>query len=605
MAWLSLGGRWSFDRYSLRWRLPLLISALISFVLSMFLVVTYREVTSLQIHAAGTRAQLAADQLASLLAQSNPQRLREAQELAAVPDLSSCLERRSADACRTFEATVQALPGTAPRLVELWTNDQQRLVSIAVPPTSEPTPSTESPSRATVGVGRLHKHPNGLYSETVIEVPVAPALTPQEPPPAPAGFIVVRRQIVASATRDVLNQLVGRGASITVGNRIGDVWTDLAIQVPAPAIDLTRPGVARYHGPDGRAYVGALTHIPDTPTATWVEFPEDVVLAESRALLQRMLLIGALFLVAASASAWVLSGRITTPLGKLTAQAEAIAAGDYTPTVTSDRRDEIGRLTIASNKMASRIRDAHHELEARVMKRTAELAAVNEELESFSYSVSHDLRAPLRHIGGFANLLETAAGPRLQDTDRRYLKIIVDAATRMGQLIDDLLAFSRSGRSPMVTKTVDLQALVDDVQRELSSSVNGRTIRWTVHALPSVNADPAMLRQVAANLLSNAVKYTSTRAEAHIEIGTTERHTGELTVFVRDNGVGFDMQYAHKLFGVFQRLHRLDEFEGTGIGLANVQRIVQRHGGRVWAEAEVDAGATFYFSLPLGLEQHA
>jgi signal transduction histidine kinase len=592
----------SLDRHSLRWRLPLLISALIALVLGTFLVVTYREVTRLQIQAAGARAELAAEQVANLLAQSNPQRLREARVLATTSDVAQCLERRSAEACRTFEARVAALPATPPRVVEIWTHDRQRLVSVRVPATGEPAASGPAPSHATIGTGRLYNDRNALYSETVVEVPLAASTPSRERTPLPHGFVVLRRQIVASATRDVLNQLLGHGASIKVGNRIGDVWTDLATEVPAPAIDLTRPGIAQYRV-EGRVYVGSLTEVPDTPLAAWVEFPEDMVLAESRALLRRMLLIGAIFLVAASASAWVLSIRITTPLAKLTAQAEAIAAGDYTPTVNSDRRDEIGRLMIASNTMAARIRDAHQDLEMQVTKRTAELAAVNEELESFSYSVSHDLRAPLRHIGGFANLLETSAGPRLEATDRRYLKTITDAATRMGQLIDDLLAFSRSSRSPMVKRTVNLHALIEDVRREVASSVNGRTIRWTVGALPQVKADPAMLRQVVANLLFNAVKYTGTRSEAQIDIGASGEHTGEVTVFVRDNGVGFDMEYAHKLFGVFQRLHRLDEFEGTGIGLANVRRIVQRHGGRVWADAALDQGATFYFSLPHDAEE--
>ena len=227
------------------------------------------------------------------------------------------------------------------------------------------------------------------------------------------------------------------------------------------------------------------------------------------------------------------------------------------------------------------------------------LQAANKELEAFSYSVSHDLRAPLRHIDGYAALLSKAAGEALNDKARRYLQTISDSAKQMGQLIDDLLVFSRMGRQDMLRTTINLDQLVKTVLHDLRLDLQGRTISWTMHPLPNVSGDPAMLRQVFVNLISNALKFTATKAETKIEIGAISRNSGEAEVFVRDNGVGFDMQYVNKLFGVFQRLHRNDEFEGTGIGLANVRRIIHRHGGRTWAEGAPNQGATFYFSLPL------
>ncbi len=226
------------------------------------------------------------------------------------------------------------------------------------------------------------------------------------------------------------------------------------------------------------------------------------------------------------------------------------------------------------------------------------LEAANKELEAFSYSVSHDLRAPLRHIDGYAALLRKSVEHSLSEKAARYLQTISDSAKQMGQLIDDLLVFSRMGRQEMLRTAVNLDQLIKSIFSDLRLDLQGRKISWTIAALPEVQGDPAMLRQVFMNLITNAVKFTSTRPIATVEIGVEHPSSGEIVLFVRDNGVGFDMQYAAKLFGVFQRLHRADEFEGTGIGLANVRRIVHRHGGRAWAEGVQDKGATFYVLLP-------
>lgn len=247
----------------------------------------------------------------------------------------------------------------------------------------------------------------------------------------------------------------------------------------------------------------------------------------------------------------------------------------------------------------------HHDITNRrrvaaELRRQGELLqAANKELEAFSYSVSHDLRAPLRHIDGYAALLSKTAGQSLNEKAQRYLLTISESAKQMGQLIDDLLVFSRMGRQEMLRTTVNLNQLVKTVIHDLRLDLQAKPISWTIGSLPDVPGDPAMLRQVFMNLLSNAVKFTATRPKPRIEIGATRQFPGEVTIFVRDNGVGFDMQYVNKLFGVFQRLHRNDEFEGTGIGLANVRRIIHRHGGRTWAEGALNQGATFYLSLPM------
>ncbi len=235
----------------------------------------------------------------------------------------------------------------------------------------------------------------------------------------------------------------------------------------------------------------------------------------------------------------------------------------------------------------------------------ARLAAANEELEAFAYSVAHDLRAPLRHIGGFIQLLAKRTGAALDDESGKYLATISESAERMGVLIDDLLAFSRLGRAPMRRNRVDLGALLRAAAKELEPDSGDRRIDWRLSPLPEVEGDPAMLRLVLFNLLSNALKFTRPRRAAVIEVGTLDDGPGRVAVFVRDNGVGFDMRYADKLFGVFQRLHGEDDFEGTGIGLANVRRIIVRHGGRTWAEGTAGGGATFCFSLPAGAKEAA
>jgi PAS domain S-box-containing protein len=728
-------------RYSLRWRLPLIMAASLGLVIAAFLAVAYQEVKGKLVQAAGTRAQATADQLAGLFAQSTQQRLNELQRIAAHATIRKLLEHPDEETRDAASRHLGEIRSPVPQIVEVWNTGGECVLSLPAPATAVTLlPAGSAPSGP--GVAPLQRRGDQVFGESTAEIlPESAVADPRgSGPRAPLGFLVVRRPLNAAPTVDLLNRLVGQGATISLGNKTGDVWTDLAKLITPPAIDMARPGIAESSGANGRS-VGALTDVRGTPWAMWVEFPHTVVLAPARAFFQRMVIIALGFVVLSAIGIRIVSARITTPLHELTLASEAIAAGDYARRVTSSRRDELGRLSLAFNAMAQQVQSAHGGLEEGVRQRTAklqeasvlleqrvhdakaareeldrffslsldllciadssgrftrlnpawqevlgwtpeeltavpyadfvhpddrattsiettnlraggqvfnfenryrhkdgsyrwlswkaaaqadgavvyatarditeqkraartleqnvvELAAVNRELEAFSYSVSHDLRAPLRHITGFAMMLQQSASATFDAEGRRYLKTIMDAATRMGRLIDDLLAFSRVGRQQLARSPVDLNRVVQEAKHEVSADINGRAVSWRVQELPTVEGDPSLLHLVFVNLLSNALKYSSTRPRTEIEVGVLAQSGTEAVVFVRDNGVGFDMQYADKLFGVFQRLHSGDDFEGTGIGLANVRRIVQRHGGRSWADGEVDHGATFYVALP-------
>jgi two-component system sensor histidine kinase/response regulator len=290
-------------------------------------------------------------------------------------------------------------------------------------------------------------------------------------------------------------------------------------------------------------------------------------------------------------------GIIMTGQGTIDTAIGAMKSGAFDYVLKPFRLNAI--LPVLARALSVReLRLQNAQLVQSIQVRSAELEAANKQLDAFVHSVSHDLRAPLRGVTGIANILEEDFGDRLDDGGKRLVRAIGAGCGKMAQLIEDMLAFSRLGRQPLATRPVLMNELVDQALAELRPTHEGRAIQVSVGELGTARADPALLKQVLLNLLGNAIKFTGRTEGASVLVGSLPNCAQSITYFVKDNGAGFDMRHAEKLFGVFERLHRQEEFEGTGVGLAIVQQIVQRHGGRVWAEAAVGRGATFYFTLP-------
>jgi signal transduction histidine kinase len=412
------------------------------------------------------------------------------------------------------------------------------------------------------------------------------------------GYLIRWRRVLPSPNvRKQLSDLLGSQAVLYYGNTDGKVWTDLEKAVPRPPVPLG-PGLEITHYTrEGNPVMALGRPINGTPSSLVVEFPDQVFLSQARRFLRRMVLIKFVLLALGVAGAFILSRSFTRPLQSLTEAASAVSNGDYSAKVDIRRQDELGELANAFNAMVIKTRESQRDLEHRVADRTTQLQAANEELEAFSYSVSHDLRAPLRHINGFSQALLEDYSDKLDDPGKNFLQQVRNASQEMAQLIDDVLQLARVTRSEMRKEFVNLSELAAGVVADLQKMERRPNVIVNIEAGLSAQGDKRLLRIVLANLLGNAWKFTSQRRDTEIAFGEGQQN-GDTFYFVRDNGAGFDMTYANKLFGAFQRLHTAGEFEGTGIGLATVQRIIHRHGGSVWAEGEMNNGATFYFALP-------
>jgi len=585
-------------RRSLAVKIPLLTSLLLVGALAAMSVASYLELRTALVEIATNRLHQAADRMSAVFAMSARQRISAMKELMARPEIHQFLRTRDTSQQPVIDTAVRAYLGTALPFasVELWNPEGHRIFAAGA--TFEEVTGvlideykTDLPRTNDASIGRLRQVADGLrYS-------VGGAVSDEG---KIIGYVVERRSISnPTQTRQtiaLLTGLIGNQATMVIGNADGSTWSDLDVTIPRLPIDGRENRLWDYQRAGRPRTYAWSAPIASTPWSVAIEFPQAVVLEPSQRFVARSIAIAALVMLVAIAVVWVTTRRITTPLRRVTEGAEAVAESRPHVRLEVDRQDEIGRLADAFNIMSEKVAQSRTDLELRVESRTAELRAANRELEAFSYSVSHDLRAPLRAIAGFVQILEEDHAAHLDDTARRHLDRVKINARRMGQLIDDLLSFSRIGRSTMLRQVVDMTAMAKAVAED-AVAASGRAIEMTIEPLPPCYGEPSLLNQVFVNLLSNAVKFTAKVSHPSIVAGASS--AGDETIyFVRDNGVGFDARYAEKLFGVFQRLHRPDDFEGTGVGLAIVHRIVSRHGGRVWAEGSVNGGATFYFTIP-------
>ena len=580
-----------FRRWSIERRPPLLVSLLLLVVAGALLIIGYREVRRASRQVASARVSHAARVVADLLQRSLTQQRARLTQLtgdAAIRDLVASRGARGRAAA--LPALQRVVPDTSRNaVVEVLAPNGSTLLKsgrfTVRPQTLETAATTDS-----VMIG-----PFVLQDTTLFYEATAPIRAGNQ-----RGMIRQTARIVLSAqTRSTLTGLAGGDVVLLMGNADGEPWTDFGAVVAAPPEHVRQSDSAIPYQRGDSAYRALVVPVQGTPWMAGAEVSSSVATAPARAYVERMIPLFAVVVLLGAIAAWWGSHLISKPLRDVRLAAEALTTGAWDGRVQESGPDEIRSLARSFNSMAERIEHAQQHLERQVADRTQALETTNAELESFSYSVSHDLRAPLRAIHGFARILIEDHKAQLDPEAQRLLGVIDQNTRRMGQLIDDLLAFSRLGRQELVASPVDMSELTRKAVDEVQRGEGERTVELKIAPLPPASGDRALLLQVMRNLVQNAFKFTRGKAGARVAIGTQpDGDTGHNVYYVKDNGAGFDERYADKLFGVFQRLHPMEEFEGTGVGLAIVKRVVQRHGGRVWAEGKVDGGATFYFTLP-------
>ncbi len=582
---------------SIEYKLPLFISVLLVTVIVLSSWAAYRGVRAAAFTAARVRLVGVADQLASMLRTQAGQVGFLVAKAAANDTLRRFLEAPTPKNRLDALATMRHMGPVVEQVigVELWSAQRERLLVTGTPTrsiaTSGQVEGVQWASQVDTGlVGRLQLGGDSLM------YPVSVLIQGHS---GPLGYVVQWRRATSSPkSREATLQLIGSGAALYVGNDRGDFWTDLLGQAAKPPVDVRNaPGILTYERPQSGDVMAAARSLTPLPWVVLIEFPERVVGAPATAFIRKLGFVELALVVLGLFAAWAMGRRIAAPLRDLTAASAAIAAGDYSRDVAVHRDDEVGQLAATFTTMAHRVRDAQTRLEDQVRERTAELEERNEELEAFGYSISHDLRAPLRAMQGFSQALLEDCGDRLDAMGREYAERIVAGSKRMDELIRDLLAYSRVSRADLKLVRVPLTPVAHSALAELSGAL--RTRNASVHVdepLPTVMGHPATLSQVLTNLLGNGLKFVPPDRTPELRVHA-ERHNGHVRVWVEDNGIGIAPEHQTRIFRVFERLHSNDDYPGTGIGLAIVRKAVERMGGQVGVESSLGQGSRFWVEL--------
>ena len=593
----NLSYHFAYKRLSIRQRLSLLICTLLLSTIAIYGFANYYSLKKATLAIGKQRLVAITNQISSMLGTSADFLVKTANNTAAQPAVVKCLNSGGKEFRNETIAALDKLhrdsTWVSAELLDgnftplLYSSKTTYKINLNVKNVVDFTKADPGSSK----VGKIYRLGDSMYYPIVSTVLQKKQII---------GYIVCWQLLHASQQAVTsLSKLVGTEASFYLLNTDESLRTDMINPVANLPVGIGRVGsIFEYSGPAG-TMIANTQNIPGTYWIIMVEFSENNVLNGINSFLNWIIIVGIVLTAIGIFSAGIVSGNITKPLNQLSVAATAIAEGNYSATVPVDiqRNDEIKHLADVFNIMRAQVEQMHNNLERTVLERTAQLENVNKELEAFSYSVSHDLRTPLRAIIGYSVMFKEDYESDLDDEAKRILRNIIINAKMMGQLIDDLLSFSRLGKKELSVSNVDMQQLTETVVADLLQHEAENKYKIKIGHLPSIDADRGMIKQVLVNLVGNAIKYSSKKAEPLIEIGAAENES-TITYYIKDNGAGFDMAYAGKLFGVFQRLHSQEEFEGTGVGLALVKRIIDKHKGEVYAKGEENAGAVFYFSLP-------
>jgi len=589
------GRFFTLSNISLKQRLPLLIFSLLLTIIVFFSWISYLGVKNASLVIGKQRLYTLTDQLSGMFAQSFSSLSAATHTTASSSAIKNyLLSHGTASRTEALKQLDSLRIDTLSSSVELFDSQKINVLSsvkknFAVKANMDSVLPAAAATAGYTNVGKM------LLVDSLMYYPIVATVADEN---RVLGYLV-RWRLLKSTPKAIvqLGQLIGANGTLYFGNDDGKFWTDMIKPVSMPPLNIHKiHTVTEYYRKVGDPLLASGQMVPNSRWLILVEFSQTTILDTARLFLRWIIVIGFAFAAAGSFVTWLMSRNITRPLKKLTIAATEIAGGNYASHVTAKGNDELGTLAKAFNSMAVQVQAAQQDLEKKVQARTIELEKANKEMEAFSYSVSHDLHAPLRIIKNYGYLLSEKAADKLDAEGSRILGQMMSKAELMGVLIDELLKLSHLDRAALTMEAADMDAIVRlEVREQLSLRTTPVDIK--INELLPVKCDVTLIRQVWSNLISNAIKYTSKKERPCIEISSFRQ--GENIVYsIKDNGVGFDMKYADKLFGVFQRMHGKKEFEGNGVGLAVIQRVILKHGGHVWAEAEENNGAAFYFSLP-------